>query len=238
VTDSPTAVLNGAIPRTLLILLGPPGAGKGTQCSRLADVLQIPTISTGDILRDHVRRVTPLGQQVREIMDVGGLVSNALMMDMIADRIGHADCSRGFILDGFPRTREQAESLDDLLSSGRTLWSVRVVRLMVSNASVLERLASRQICPVCGSVYGSAARPPRVSGICDADAAPLTVRSDDRRETVLQRLKIYGEQIAPILDHYARSTGVLEVDGDLPVEEVTADILWRVRSCRSRLDNS
>jgi adenylate kinase len=236
VADSPTAAPNGVPSRILLILLGPPGAGKGTQCSRLADMLEIPTVSTGDMLRDHVRRLTPLGQQVREILDTGGLVCDSLIVDMIADRIGYADCSRGLIHDGFPRTRDQAESLDGLLRSGRTRWNVLVVHLIVSNTSVLERLASRQICPVCCTVYGSAATSPRVSGVCDADGSALAVRSDDRRETVLQRLKVYGDQIAPILDHYAHRTGVLEVDGDLPIDEVTAEILSRLDSCRSRLE--
>lgn len=235
VTDSSRAFDGGAPPRTLLILLGPPGAGKGTQCSRLADVLRIPTISTGDILRDHVRRQTTLGQQIREIMDAGGLVSNALIVEVLADRVGHADCSRGLILDGFPRTREQAESLDGLLASDGSPWTVLVVRLVVSHASVLERLASRQICPACGTVYGTAAMSPRRAGICDADGAALIVRPDDRRDTVLQRLRIYGEQIAPIVDHYARGNGVLEVDGNLPIDDVTDEILSRMKSCGSCL---
>jgi adenylate kinase len=231
VTHSTTGVFNGALPRTLLILLGPPGAGKGTQCSRLAQALQIPTISTGDILRDHVRRETPLGQQVREIMNAGGLVSNSLIIDMIADRIGHADCSRGLILDGFPRTSEQAESLDYVLSSGRTPWNVLVVRLMISDASVLERLGSRQICPMCSRVYGCGATSPRIGGVCDADGAVLTVRADDCHETVLQRLSIYSEQNSSILEHYAGRSAIHEIDADLPVDEVTAEIIWRLKSC-------
>lgn len=212
----------------VLILLGPPGAGKGTQCKRLVEALQIPHVSTGDILRDNVRRGTELGCRVKGIMDAGGLVPDALILDMLGERITQSDCSGGFVLDGFPRTREQAESLDQYLSTVSGPAAL-VVRLTVPQPSLLKRLSTRHICPSCGAGYSSSVQPPRAPGQCDVDGSSLMAREDDREETILERLRIYEQQISPIVGHYSQNDAVLEVDGNRPVEEVTAEIQRVIR---------
>jgi adenylate kinase len=213
----------------VLILLGPPGAGKGTQCKRLAKALQIPHVSTGDLLRDNVRRDTGLGRRVKQIMDAGCLVSDVLIMDMLGQRIEQSDCAGGFILDGFPRNRKQAEALDIYLAALNQRSSLLVLRLVVPQRALLTRLAARHICLFCGAGYSSSAQAPRVAGRCDFDGSSLIVREDDRRETILERLRIYEQQISPIVCHYSQHDAVLEVDGDRPVDEVTAGLLRGIR---------
>ena len=213
---------------TILILLGPPGAGKGTQCKALAEALRIPHISTGDILRDNDRRDTELGRDVRKIMKNGNLVPDILMLNMLAARIAGVDCAGGFILDGFPRTQDQAESLDLHLSKQVGLEQRSqpfVIRLVVGGRSLLNRIAGRQICPACRTIYGTYLCRPCVSGKCDVDGAGLVVREDDREETILERLRIYEQQILPIVEHYSKHGSVREIDGDRVADDVTAEIL-------------
>jgi adenylate kinase len=222
----------------VLILLGPPGAGKGTQCQKLVEALRIPHISTGDILRAHVRQDTEVGRRVKGIMDEGNLVSDALVWEMLSDRIAQSDCARGFLLDGFPRTREQAESLDSYLS----LWNGLkrnphpiVVRLVVSQKSLLQRLASRQVCPSCGTGYGAHLRPSKVAAVCDIDGTTLMIRGDDRAAVTFERQRVYESQIVPILGHYSKRDAVLEIDGDRPAPAVTEEILNSITAARSAL---
>jgi adenylate kinase len=212
----------------VLILLGPPGAGKGTQCKRLLETLRIPHISTGDILRQNVRNQTTLGRRVKEILKSGSLVPDGLILDMLAERIVNPDCDKGFILDGFPRTRKQAELFDMSLSQWRTSFrhsTPIVIRLVVPRSSLIKRLAVREVCTTCGEVYSPHAHPALVSGRCDSDGSILVVREDDRVETIHERFRIYEQEISPIVDHYSKCDSVLDVDGNNAVEEVTAEIL-------------
>ncbi len=222
----------------VLILLGPPGAGKGTQCQKLVEALRIPHISTGDILRAHVRGDTEVGRRVKGIMDEGNLVSDALVWEMLSDRIAQSDCARGFLLDGFPRTREQAESLDSYLSQ----WNGPkrnphpiVVRLVVSQKSLMQRLAGRQVCPSCGAGYSAHLRPAQVAGKCDVDGTPLIIRGDDRAAVTFERQRVYESQITPILGHYSKRDAVLEIDGDRPAPKVTEEILNSIGAVRRAL---
>lgn len=217
--------------RMVLILLGPPGAGKGTQCKKLVEAVGLPRISTGDILRDNVFRNTKLGREVREIMERGNLVPDALVFDMLSERVAQNDCLSGFILDGLPRTREQAQLLDLYLSKeakGRNSLSVMVIRLVVDRLSLVRRLTGRRICPTCGQVYSIHTRPPRTRGICDFDGCALVAREDDREGSILERLRIYEERVSSIVDYLGHSN-VVEVNGERRVEEVTEEIIKEVR---------
>lgn len=224
----------------VLILLGPPGAGKGTQSETLVKNLKVPHISTGDILRDHIRRETALGKQVKETLDRGGLVSDDLVLNMLAERVGAADCAIGFILDGFPRTLEQAELLDAFLAKrdvGEQRSLPLVIRLKVEAETLLRRLGGRQVCPACHVIYSAELRPPMVDGLCDMDESGLITREDDKKETILRRLKLYEEQIAPIIGHYSKSGSVMDVNGERPVEEISKELLSIVRNAW-RIENA
>lgn len=158
-------------------------------------------------------------------MNTGGLIPDGLVLEILGERIRKADCGRGFILDGFPRTQQQAELLDHRLSIPGQRMPPMVVRLVVPHGILLERLATRDICPRCGAGYSKSTDPPRVTGKCNFDGVSLVAREDDRCETVFGRLRIYEEEISPILEHYSRHGVVLRVDGDRPADDVTAEIL-------------
>jgi len=217
-------------PGIVVILLGPPGAGKGTQSKRLAEVLGIPQISSGDLLRGHVRGCTALGREAQEIMERGDLVPDLLISVMIAARVAQPDCARGFILDGFPRTRGQAEVLDSYLSALKThqptrILHVAVVRLLVGRSELSQRLTNRRTCPHCALVYNIQNRPPRLNGICDFDGFPLVTREDDREETIQQRLALYEQQTVPLAAHYSKNKTLVEINANCAVGEVTGKIL-------------
>ncbi len=210
-----------------VILLGAPGAGKGTQAKRIVERYGIPQISTGDILRDHVKRETELGQQAKAIMQAGGLVGDDLVNAMVADRLSQSDCERGFVLDGFPRTAVQAEWLDGQLSGAgfvrfQKLRSVPIVaRMDVDYNQLIRRLTGRRTCPTCQRIYNVHFQPPRVAETCDDDGSQLITRNDDREEVIAERLKTYDAQTKPVSDYFARQGKVVVLDGDRPMDEVT-----------------
>ena len=208
-----------------LILFGPAGVGKGTQSERLAQLLRIPQISTGTILRDHVRRGTELGHQVQQIMESGGLVPDDLMCELITRRISQSDCAAGFILDGFPRNVAQARALDLELPKLTPGPQLTAISLTVKEQDLLKRVSGRRICPVDGSIYNVYTRPPKVEGICDLDGAALIFRPDDREETVRERFRIYQQQTSPLVEFYRSTHRLHLVDGNSSVDSVTKTIL-------------
>ena len=214
-----------------LIFLGPPGAGKGTQAQRLSAQWQIPQISTGDMLRDAVRRQTPLGLQAKAIMERGELVPDEVVIGIVEERIASPDCEKGWILDGFPRTVPQAEALDALLARrGEGLDGVVLFHL--PEEELVDRLTGRRSCPSCQAVYHLRYQPPREDERCDRCGTPLVQRSDDREETVRERLAVYRERTTPLVDYY-RARGLLrELDARGSVEEVFQRLLALVDSGR------
>ena len=216
-----------------LILLGPPGAGKGTQAKLLVERYGIPQISTGDILRENVAAATELGKKAKAIMERGDLVPDDLVVAMVAERLERADCQRGFILDGFPRTVAQAEWLNEFLRKQGSKWPALVVANMrVDYNQLMRRLTGRRTCPTCGRIYNIYFQPPRVAGICDVDGSALITRKDDAEEVVSERLKAYEKQTLPLVDYYRQKGLLVEVDGDRPVEEVTAAIFRAIEHDR------
>jgi adenylate kinase len=207
-----------------LILLGPPGAGKGTQAKRLEDRHGLVQLSTGDMLRAVVASGVPLGQQAKEIMAAGKLMPDELMIEMIADRISKPDCATGFILDGFPRTVPQAEALDRMLED-KGLKLDHVIEMKVDDAALVERITGRYTCTKCGRGYHDKFETPKVDGVCDVcGSTEFTRRADDNAETVTTRLAAYHKQTAPILPYY-KERGVLEtVDGMADIDVVTEQI--------------
>lgn len=217
-----------------VILLGPPGAGKGTQAKRIAERFGIPQISTGDILRDNVQRSTELGLQAKAIMARGELVSDDLVCNMVASRLRQADCERGFILDGFPRTPAQAGWLDAFFESeifdkarGEKCLPI-VIRIDVDYNQLFRRLTGRRTCTATGHIYNVYFQPPRVDNVCDLDGSPLTIRNDDREEVIRERLTAYELQTRPVADYYERNKRLVSVNGDSPVDDVTAQIMQAI----------
>jgi adenylate kinase len=202
-----------------LIVLGPPGAGKGTQSKRLARRCGVPHLSTGDMFRDAVLRDSPLGRIARPIMERGDLVPDDLVMKMVEERLGREDCAGGFVFDGFPRTLPQAEKLDKILEA-RGFGRLQVVDLCVSPDELMKRISGRRMCSVGGEIYNIHEAPPKVPGICDRDGGELVQRADDQPEAVKERLVVYERQTKPLTEYYRRH-GVLDVvDAGAPVEEV------------------
>ena len=214
-----------------VIFIGAPGAGKGTQAKGVAKGYGVPHLSTGDMFREHVSRGTPLGQQAKPIMARGELVPDSIVLGMVAERIARPDCAHGFVLDGFPRTRPQAEKLEELLE-GRGFGRPLVLHIVVDAALLLKRLTGRRTCQVGGEIYNVYERPPKVPGRCDNDGGELVQRPDDREEVIAPRLKAYEEQPAPLVGYY-RDLGLLQdVDGAKSVEQVAAQVLEVLRRTR------
>jgi len=227
-----------------VILLGSPGAGKGTQAKKIVEHYGIPQISTGDILREHVQRGTPLGVLAKDVMARGELVPDDLIYDMVAQRLRQSDCERGFILDGFPRNLAQAGWLDAFLeneffeNAQRGKCLPIVIRINVDYNQLLRRLTGRRSCPVCGRIYNVFSQPPRVADKCDVDGSTLVTRNDDREEVIRERLAAYELQTKPVAEYYARKGRLVSVNGDLPVNEVTTQIFRVIESQRSAAADS
>lgn len=214
-----------------LVLFGPPGAGKGTQATRIAETWHIPHISTGDLFRENIRDDTPLGRKAKSYVTRGELVPNEIVVEMALDRLSREDCTGGFLLDGFPRDVEQAGSLDQWLSErGRRLTAVLCIDL--DDETIIDRLVSRRVCSSCGATYNLRSDPPRADGTCRRCGGSVVQRPDDTRETVERRLKVYKEQTAPIEGFY-RDRGVLvRISGDGDAETVFLRIKERLDGLR------
>jgi adenylate kinase len=207
-----------------IVFFGPPGAGKGTQAKILIERYGIPQISTGDMLREHRAKGTELGKKAQEYMDKGQLVPDEIILGMVKERLSQPDCQKGFILDGFPRTVAQAEALDKLLSEmGKKLDFA--LALIVPDELLVERLTGRRTCKNCGMMYHIKYKPPKVEGKCDVCGGELYQRPDDNEETVRNRLKVYHEQTAPLIEYYKNKGILREIDGSKSIEEITQQII-------------
>ena len=203
-----------------IILLGAPGAGKGTQAEIISQKLSIPSLSTGNMLREAQKNGTPLGQQVKSYMDAGQLVPDEVVIGIIKERMGQPDCAGGFILDGFPRTIAQAEALDRM-----GVEIDRVVEIDVPDQAIVTRMGGRRVCEGCGASYHLEHNPPREEGLCDKCGGRLITRKDDDPATVLSRLETYHRQTKPLADYYQKTGKLRTVNGHQPLEQASADIL-------------
>jgi len=197
-----------------LVIFGPPSAGKGTQAQRLSKKYGIPQIATGDLLREHVAKKTPIGIKVKEILDSGRLGPDDLIVQMIKDRVSLPDCRNGYLLDGFPRTMNQAKELAKMTDIDL------VLSISVDPEVLVERAVGRRICPKCSAVYHVKSNPPKKTGFCDMCGSALVQRDDDKEETVRKRLRVYQEQTAPLVDHYRRLGKLVEIDGSRGIDGV------------------
>lgn len=208
------------MPASIVILLGAPGAGKGTQATRLASFRRSPHVSTGDLLRENRKQGTELGKQAQQHMDAGRLVPDELVLAMLFDRVARPDCVDGYILDGFPRTLAQAEALDKHIAGS----SLQVFEVQVSDATIVERAAGRLTCKACGNTQHQRFSPPKVAGRCDKCGGELAQRPDDRAEVVRERLRVYHEQARPLVAYYARKGCLKPIDGERAPDVVFADL--------------
>ena len=210
-----------------IVLLGPPGAGKGTQAELIVQKYGIPQISTGDIFRANIKNGTELGMKAKAYMDKGDLVPDELVVDLVKDRIGQDDCKEGFMLDGFPRTVFQAEELDKIMEA-RGLKMDSVLNIDVKPEKLVKRIAGRRVCKACGATYNVDYKPTEKEGICDKCGGEVYQRADDTEETVQNRIKVYFSQTAPLIDYYEKSGVIANIDGDTSEEAVFAQITERL----------
>ena len=202
-----------------IIMLGAPGAGKGTQAKKIAEKYHIPHISTGDIFRANIKNGTGLGKKAKTYMDQGLLVPDELTVDLVIDRVGQDDCKDGYILDGFPRTIPQAECLDAALEKRGEKVDF-AINVEVPDENIVNRMSGRRACVGCGATYHIKYNPTKVDGVCDACGEKLVLRDDDKPETVQKRLGVYHDQTQPLIDYYTKSGVLKEVDGTVDMEDV------------------
>jgi adenylate kinase len=212
-----------------LVLVGPPGAGKGTQAEFIAAHLAVPKISTGDIFRANVVQGTPLGVEAKRFMDAGQLVPDQVTINMVRERLAEPDSTDGFLLDGFPRTTPQAVALDKLLADLGTALEL-VLELVVDDDEVIRRLSGRRTCRGCGKIWHVEFDPPMREGICDRCGGDLFQRDDDKPETVAERLRVYARDTAPLVDYYGAQGKLVGIDATGPVEDVTVRAIDALRS--------
>ena len=211
------------------VLLGPPGAGKGTQAAIIAEKCAIPHISSGNIFRENLEKNTELGVKAKQYMEKGELVPDEITIGMVEDRLRKPDCKNGALLDGFPRTPAQGEALEAFLKEiNGEIFCVPFIN--VPSEELIERLSGRWTCKAEGHVYHTLYNPPKVAEVCDIDGSPLYQRNDDKRETVQQRIEVYFKQTAPLIDFYKEKGLLVEIDGAKPIDEVTRVIL-KVVAC-------
>lgn len=212
-----------------ILLMGPPGAGKGTQAAKLIDHLKVPHISTGDMFRAAVKEGTELGKKAKEYMDAGKLVPDEVTIGIVKERLMKPDCKKGFILDGFPRTVIQAEALDKSLAD-MNIKLDRVVNISVSDDELVERLAGRRVCKACGQTYHSRFNPPACENTCDKCQGEVYQRADDKEETVKKRLDVYHAQTKPLIDYYSKRGLYVEINGEQDIDKVFQDLCQRLAS--------
>lgn len=206
-----------------IVLLGPPGAGKGTQAKLIVEKYNIPHISTGDIFRKNIKEMTPLGIKAKEYIDKGQLVPDELTVDIVKDRIQEEDCKNGFLLDGFPRTVAQADALSEVLEElGTKLDSV--INIKVDENNLIVRLSGRRVCPKCGASFHVVFNPPKNEGVCDYCGAEVIQRADDSEETVKNRLAVYNKQTQPLIDYYTNNGLIKNINGEQDINKVFAEI--------------
>ena len=206
-----------------VILLGPPGAGKGTQAQRIAQRYNLPHLSTGDMFRDHIQRDTELGRQAKPLMERGQLVPDEIVLGMVADRINQPDCAKGFVFDGFPRTLQQADDLE-LIARRNQLGCTIVLHMVVDPELLMRRLTGRRICTAAGHIYNIYQRPPKHEGICDVDGSPLIHRPDDSEDVIGGRLAAYDKQTQPLVKYYTLRGLLSPIDAMADADVVTESI--------------
>lgn len=212
-----------------VVLMGGPGAGKGTQARILQQSLEMPQVASGDLFREHFKNKTALGKLARQYIDAGELVPDDVTVEMVRERLSRPDCAAGAILDGFPRTIPQARALDQIFAEMDS--PVAIVPYIHVDADVLlRRLAGRWTCTKCGHVFHSEFSPPKVAGICDFDGSPLYQREDDTEETQKRRIEVYFEQTTPLLDYYREKNLLVEINGDQSINEVQRDLIVAIRN--------
>lgn len=207
-----------------LVILGPPGAGKGTQAEYIVERYNIPHISTGDIFRENIKNNTELGKEAKSYMDKGLLVPDDLVIALVEDRLNKEDAKKGFLLDGFPRTVAQAVSLDSILDKNDEKLN-NVINITVDPKILIERAVGRRVCKTCGMTYHVKFNPPKEEGICDKDGTKLIQRDDDTEETVKTRISVYFDQTAPIIDYYRAQNLLVDIDGAKEIDKVFEDIV-------------
>lgn len=212
-----------------ILLMGPPGAGKGTQAAELVKALNVPHISTGDMFRAAIKEGTELGKKAKACIDAGQLVPDELTVGIVRERLAKDDCKKGFILDGFPRTVEQADALDGIMKEiGLTL--TRVLNINVPASELIERAVGRRICKKCGATFHVKFNAPKVDGVCDDCGETLTQRADDTAETMQNRLSVYEAQTKPLIDYYKQAGIYTEVDGTQAIDKVTKDLIETLKA--------